>query len=66
MLEKKPAGRTVGMTGHERERRKHRQELKTAWEADWIWRSRRVRVNDFAYFRKEFRVRGPLKQAILF
>lgn len=54
------------MTGHERERRKHRQELKTAWEADWIWRSRRVRVNDFAYFRKEFRVRGPLKQAILF
>ncbi|WP_372634968.1 family 78 glycoside hydrolase catalytic domain [Cohnella sp.] len=54
------------MTGYERERRKHRKELKAAWEAEWIWRSRRVRVNDFAYFRKEFRVRGPLKQAILF
>ncbi|MFC4597185.1 family 78 glycoside hydrolase catalytic domain [Cohnella hongkongensis] len=41
-------------------------ELETVWEADWIWRSRRVRVNDFAYFRKEFRVRGPLERAILY
>ncbi|MFB9277034.1 family 78 glycoside hydrolase catalytic domain [Cohnella cellulosilytica] len=41
-------------------------ELDAAWEADWIWRSRRVRVNDFAYFRKEFRVRSPLQRALLF
>ncbi len=54
------------MTGYENKRFVHRKELNTEWEALWIWRSRRVRVNDFAYFRKEFSVRGPLKRALLF
>jgi len=45
---------------------KHRPEWSATWQADWIWRSRRVRVNDFAYFRKEFRVRGPIREAKLF
>ncbi|MCD9023861.1 glycoside hydrolase family 78 protein [Cohnella sp. NL03-T5] len=35
------------------------------WIADWIWRSRRVRVNDFAYFRKEFAVQASLISAQL-
>ncbi|QJD88158.1 family 78 glycoside hydrolase catalytic domain [Cohnella herbarum] len=36
------------------------------WEADWIWRSRRVRVNDFAYFRKEILAKGKVASARLF
>ncbi|WP_340024214.1 family 78 glycoside hydrolase catalytic domain [Paenibacillus sp. FSL K6-1096] len=26
------------------------------WEGQWIWRSREVQINDFAYFRKEFQL----------
>jgi len=44
----------------------HRPDLEAVWEADWIWRSRRVRINDFAYFRKEIKVRGALASAKLF
>ncbi|MBB6670107.1 alpha-L-rhamnosidase [Cohnella nanjingensis] len=33
--------------------------------SDWIWRSRRIRVNDFSYFRKEFTVVGELESARL-
>ena len=44
----------------------HRPDLEVVWEADWIWRSRRVRINDFAYFRKEIKVRGALTSAKLF
>jgi alpha-L-rhamnosidase len=36
------------------------------WTSDWIWRSRRVRINDFAYFRKEFKVAGELVSARLY
>ncbi|WJH32641.1 glycoside hydrolase family 78 protein [Paenibacillus sp. CC-CFT747] len=36
------------------------------WVADWIWRSRRIRVNDFAYFRKEFNVGEKLLAARLY
>lgn len=35
------------------------------WQADWIWHSRRVRVNDYSYFRKEWRVNGPIQSAVL-
>ncbi|XID95863.1 family 78 glycoside hydrolase catalytic domain [Paenibacillaceae bacterium WGS1546] len=45
---------------------RHRPDLTAEWEADWIWRSRRVRINDFAYFRKEFRVKEGLASATLF
>lgn len=34
--------------------------------SDWIWRSRRIRVNDFAYFRKEFAVSGAPASARLY
>nr|WP_217595519.1 alpha-L-rhamnosidase [Cohnella sp. GbtcB17] len=40
--------------------------MEVVWEADWIWRSRRIRINDFAYFRKEIEVRGTLDSAKLF
>lgn len=36
------------------------------WISDWIWRSRRVEVNDFAYFRKEFSVRPTWVSARLY
>ncbi|WP_256759695.1 alpha-L-rhamnosidase [Cohnella sp. WQ 127256] len=35
------------------------------WTADWIWRSQRIRINDFAYFRKEFAVRASVISAEL-
>lgn len=36
------------------------------WQAKWIWRSRRVRVNDFAYFRKEIHLRKVVAYAKMF
>lgn len=36
------------------------------WTSDWIWRSRQVTVNDFAYFRKEFEAGAGLVSARLF
>jgi alpha-L-rhamnosidase len=36
------------------------------WQADWIWRSRKIRINDFAYFRKEFNVRAGLASARMY
>ncbi|UVI27502.1 alpha-L-rhamnosidase [Paenibacillus spongiae] len=36
------------------------------WKAEWIWRSRRVQVNDFAYFRKDFSLNKTIAQAKLF
>ncbi|MFC3802576.1 family 78 glycoside hydrolase catalytic domain [Cohnella sp. GCM10012308] len=45
---------------------RHRPDLEVVWEAEWIWRSRRIRINDFAYFRKEINVRGALASAKLF
>ncbi|MFC5406054.1 family 78 glycoside hydrolase catalytic domain [Cohnella soli] len=44
----------------------HRPELSVLWEADWIWRSRRIRINDFAYFRKEIKISEALVSAELF
>lgn len=46
---------------------RHRPDLEVVvWEAEWIWRSRRIQINDFAYFRKEIKVRGALASAKLF
>lgn len=36
------------------------------WTSDWIWRSRRVMINDFAYFRKEFNVNEKLASGRLY
>jgi alpha-L-rhamnosidase len=36
------------------------------WRAKWIWTSRRVRVNDFAYFRKEVNLRKTVVHAKMF
>ncbi|MCQ6562116.1 alpha-L-rhamnosidase [Paenibacillus mendelii] len=36
------------------------------WQADWIWRSRRVQTNDFAYFRKEFKLTKAIAWAKVF
>ncbi|OMF32270.1 alpha-L-rhamnosidase [Paenibacillus sp. FSL H8-0548] len=34
--------------------------------SEWIWRSRRIRINDFSYFRKEFKAAGELVSAQLY
>lgn len=36
------------------------------WEADWIWRSSQIQINDFAYFRKEFHIPEQLETAQLY
>ncbi|SFB39191.1 alpha-L-rhamnosidase [Cohnella sp. OV330] len=36
------------------------------WRAAWIWHDAGIRTNDFAYFRKDIRVRGPVAYAKLF
>ena len=36
------------------------------WEAEWIWRSRQVQVNDFSYFRKQFLMDEELESAQLY
>src|SRR5690606_21553703 len=36
------------------------------WQSDWIWRSREVSINDFAYFRKEFPVHKELASARMY
>ncbi|MFD2332868.1 family 78 glycoside hydrolase catalytic domain [Cohnella sp. GCM10020058] len=36
------------------------------WTADWIWSSREVKVNDFAYFRKVVDIRDEVAYAKLF
>jgi len=36
------------------------------WQADWIWRSNKVRVNDFAYLRKEFALTRKVVYAKLY
>jgi alpha-L-rhamnosidase len=40
--------------------------LSEEWRASWIWRSRRKRTNDFAYFRKEILVKRSVAYAKLF
>jgi len=35
------------------------------WIGDWIWRSARIKVNDFSYFRKEFALKGAIVSASL-
>ncbi|WP_337101449.1 family 78 glycoside hydrolase catalytic domain [Paenibacillus sp. YIM B09110] len=37
-----------------------------AWSAQWIWKPGEHLINDFAYFRKEIELRGPIRQALLF
>ena len=36
------------------------------WSAEWIWRSEEMRLNDFAYFRKSFDLRGAVARAKIF
>ncbi len=36
------------------------------WAADWIWRSDKVQINDFSYFRKEFHMDEQPDSAQLF
>ncbi|RXZ80500.1 alpha-L-rhamnosidase [Paenibacillaceae bacterium] len=36
------------------------------WQAEWIWRSGEVVVNDFAYLRKAIEVKGPAAYAKIF
>ncbi|MFD0710716.1 family 78 glycoside hydrolase catalytic domain [Paenibacillus sp. GCM10027626] len=36
------------------------------WKADWIWRTKRLFVNDFAYLRKEFALEREVVEAKLF
>ncbi|WP_141504759.1 alpha-L-rhamnosidase [Paenibacillus luteus] len=36
------------------------------WTSEWIWRSQRVRKNDFSYFRKEFNGNGNWDSARLY
>jgi len=33
------------------------------WKAKWIWKDREVRINDFAYFRKEFNAENNIVSA---
>ncbi|QNK56353.1 alpha-L-rhamnosidase [Paenibacillus sp. PAMC21692] len=37
-----------------------------AWRAQWIWKPGELQINDFAYFRKDIELRGPIRQALLF
>ncbi|WP_444980823.1 glycoside hydrolase family 78 protein, partial [Paenibacillus agaridevorans] len=34
-----------------------------AWRAQWIWKPGELQINDFAYFRKDIELRGPIRQA---
>lgn len=36
------------------------------WSAEWIWRSEEMKLNDFAYFRKSFDLRGAVARAKIF
>lgn len=36
------------------------------WSAEWIWRSEEMKLNDFAYFRKSFDLRGAIARAKIF
>ncbi|OIB03705.1 alpha-L-rhamnosidase [Paenibacillus sp. LC231] len=36
------------------------------WSAEWIWRSEEMKLNDFAYFRKSFDLRGTIARAKIF
>lgn len=36
------------------------------WEAEWIWRSSKVQVNDFSYFRKQFLMDEKIESARLY
>lgn len=38
----------------------------TDWRAAWIWKSKRLQINDFAYFRKEIIVREQVVYAKMF
>ncbi|MBP1996074.1 family 78 glycoside hydrolase catalytic domain [Paenibacillus eucommiae] len=36
------------------------------WQAQWIWRSDQIQINDFAYLRKEIELRQPVAYAKIF